>query len=181
MKDKDAPIFNAVFNHPTNRFEKNEFCALLVEKFREIIPANEFKEAYISEDFNVFLKSYSVDIRDVDPEDNYICPLATLNLLEKKKDYYSKKRPKYSSLSYLIVYYSLTKLYKKSFTIEDAVNYNNSPLHLFNLDKNTFLQYLDEMKKHELIVVNKTAGLNTVYFTEHKLTLEEIFNEYFGG
>ena len=68
----------------------------------------------------------------------------------------------------------------KPFKIEDSMNDINSPYLLFNLDKNMYLQYLEDMKKNGLITINKTAGLNTVYF-EKKLTLEDVFEMYFGG
>ena len=87
----------------------------------------------------------------------------------------------YSSLSYLVVYFVLQELYSnQSFIIEDSMYENNSPVSVFNLDKNMYLQYLDEIKKHGLITINKTAGLNTVYF-EEKLSLKDIFDRYFGG
>ena len=43
-----------------------------------------------------------------------------------------------------------------------------------------YLQYLEEMKKNKLIDINKTAGLNVVYFKKKK-KLEEVFEDYFGG
>ena len=62
---------------------------------------------------------------------------------------------------------------KDSFTIEDCVEEFNSPISLFNLDKNTFLQYLEEIKRHNLITVNKTAGLNTIYI-QKRLNIKEL-------
>ena len=69
-------------------------------------------------------------------------------------------------------------MYKKQFNIEDALIENNSPIYLFNLDKNMFLQYLDEMRKNDLITINKTAGLNTVYLNK-KMTLRNMFERRF--
>ena len=123
---------------------------------------------------------YSVEDKDGDPEDNYICPLSTLNLIERKqKDMYLMRHPHYSSLSYLIVFYALQDKYKKQFNIEDAMYEYDSPVLLFNLDKNMFLQYLDEMRQNGLITINKTAGLNTVYINE-KITLANLFERRFG-
>lgn len=51
---------------------------------------------------------------------------------------------------------------------------------LFNLDKNGYLQYLEEMQRSGLVTINKTAGLNAVYF-EKKLSLRDIFEMNFGG
>ena len=176
---KDAPIFNLFFNlRIKNKFEKDDVCKALIEELKE--RGEETKDSYVFDDFNVFLKSYTVEDKDGDPEDNYICPLSSLNLIERKqKDIYVIKHPHYSDLSYLVVYYSLTQMYKKQFNIEDALFEANSPVQLFNLDKNVFLQYLDEMRKNALITINKTAGLNTVYLNI-KMSLEDMFKRRFG-
>lgn len=179
-KFEDAPIFNQVFNRAPIVFEKNDMIQVIVELIREMDASQDLKSNYVAEDMNVFLKTYTIEDKEGNPEDNYICPLSTLGLIEKKKDLYYKRRPKYAKLSYLIVYYALLLEYKKSFTIEDSIKDFNSPVLLFNLDKNMFIQYLDEMRKEGLITINKTAGLNTVYF-EEKLTLEQIFKKHFGG
>ena len=177
-KYEDAPIFNLVFNMNLNRFEKNEIGNVLINELKS--QETGIRDNYVLDDLNVFLKTYTVEDKDGDPEDNYICPLSSLNLLERKqKDVYLKKRPRYSQLSYLIVYYALTVKYKKQFNIEDALNEKDSPVLLFNLDKNLFLQYLDEMRKNDFVTINKTAGLNTVYL-DKKVTLESIFKLKFG-
>ena len=179
-KFEDAPIFNLVFNRAPAAFEKNDMIQVIVEFIRESEASRDLKPTYVAEDMNVFLKTYTIEDREGNPEDNYICPLSSLELIEKKKELFYKRKPKYGRLSYLAVYYALLLQHKKTFTIEDALNEQNGPVLLFNLDKNMFIQYLDEMRKNGLITINKTAGLNTVYF-EEKLSLEQIFKKYFGG
>ncbi|MCI6215600.1 MAG: DUF4007 family protein [Mollicutes bacterium] len=174
----EAPIFNMFFNMKIkNKFKKNDIYNALITQLKE--RGEDVRESYVFDDFNVFLKTYTVEDKDGDPEDNYICPLSSLNLIEKKqKDEYLMKHPRYSDLSYLVVYYSLTQLYKKQFNIEDALVEKNSPIYIFNLDKNMFLEYLGEMKKNNLITINKTAGLNTVYINK-KMTLQALFEKRF--
>lgn len=173
----DAPIFNLIFNFKLNRFSKNDVFKMIKEDLLE--RKVDVKESYILDDLNVFLKTYTVEDKEGDPEDNYICPLSTLRLLEKKqRDCYVLKRPHYGELSYLIVYFSLYNKYTKQFDIEEALSCKDSPTHIFNLDKNCFLQYLDEMKKNDLITINKTAGLNTVYLNV-KMTIEELMERGF--
>lgn len=177
--ENEAPIFNAVFSNPSRlpRFGKSELGSALIEYFKE--KEDDIKDQYVIDDLNVFLKSYTVESRDGDPEDNYICPLSSLNLIEKKqKDLYYMKRPHYSDLSYLIVYFALTSMCKKQFNIEDVLFEKGSPTYLFNLDKNMFLQYLDEMRKNDFVIINKTAGLNTVYLNK-KMALKDLFERGF--
>ena len=175
----ECPIFYGIFNIDIKSFSKTDAVEMFISHF--ISSEYSFKKEYIEDDLNVFLKSYINDNKYDNPEDNYVCPLSNLKLLSKRNDRYYKTRPQYFSLSYLIVYYSLIQMYdENSFIIEESMEEYNSPVKIFNLDKNMFLQYLEEMKKNNLIIINKTAGLNTVYFNK-KLTLNEIFEEYFGG
>jgi len=175
----DCEIFWYIFNSNIKDFKKETMRDTLIKYYLDI--DNNLKEKYIENDFNVFLKSYVIDKNGGNPEDNYICPLSYLKLLEKRGDIYHKRSPLYNELSYLIVFYALQECFNnKSFNIEDSLNTTNSPFRIFNLEKNTYLQYLDDIKRHGLITVNKTAGLNIVYF-EKKLELKDIFRAYFGG
>ena len=175
----ECPLFAELFNSDIKTFTKNDFIKLVQFDLNQMDII--VKKEYIEDDTSVLLKSYFNEALYDNPEDNYICPLSNLKLLEKRNDVYFKSKPLYTSLSYLLVYYCLITTYnEKSFVIEDSLNDLNTPLNIFNLDKNMYLQYLDEMRKKGLITINKTAGLNTVYF-EKRLSLEEVFVEYFGG
>lgn len=172
--ENECPIFYSVFNHASKAFEKEHMIETLKEIYSNINPK------YVEADFNVFLHSYITEDEIVNPEDNYACPLSQLKLFSHDGHHYTKKTPPYKKLSYLIVFYTLEKLYhdKESFVIEDSMNEINSPVRIFNLDKYSYLQYLDEMNRNELITINKTAGLNTVYFNK-ELSLEDCFKENF--
>lgn len=177
---EECPIFYGIFNNDIHSFKKNEAVNFLKQKFSA--DGYDTKEEYIDLDTSIFLKSYINDEIISNPEDNYVCPLSSLKFLKKNKDKIEKTKPLYHKLSYLIVYYALLQLYPKidSFKIEDSFTMEKSPYLLFNLDKNMYLQYLEQMRNNDLITINRTAGLNTVYF-EKRMSLEQIFNEYFGG
>lgn len=175
----DCPVFYGVFNSDLKSFKKQDLIVYLHDFFLQ--EGIDVKNDYIDDDLGVFLKSYINDVVIENPEDNYVCPLSNLKLLKKKSDKIERNRPTFSTLSYLIVYYALIELYEyKPFNIEDSFDEPLSPYLIFNLDKNMYLQYLEEMKKNELIEINKTAGLNAVYFLKKK-NLNDIFLEYFGG
>lgn len=177
---EENPVANILFNSSITKFTKSDALQEITKVLN--LSGESYKTEYVDTDLTIFLKSYYEENVIENPEDNYACPLSQLNLLTTKmKKYYKKNKPHYRDLSYLIIYFSLANLYDYSaFNIEDSYDKNNSPFLLFNLDKNMYWQYLDEMKKNDLITINRTAGLNTVYF-EKKLTLEEIFEVYFGG
>lgn len=175
----ESPLANEIFNSSIQTFDKIGMIEYLMKQFSH--EDKKVNKKYVESDLNVFIKSYINEDLYANPEDNYICPLSRLKLLKKEKDIYRKTKPAYSTLSYLIVYYSLCQIYKgSSFEIEDSMNLPNSPVKIFNLDKYMYLQYLDDAKRNELITINRTAGLNTVYF-EKELSLKDIFREKFGS
>lgn len=69
---------------------------------------------------------------------------------------------------------------RDNISIDELLKEENSPAKLLNMDKNLINEYLDEMKKNDLIIINRTAGLNMVYLKK-KLSLNEIAEEYFKG
>ena len=176
---EDCPVIFEMFNAGFTAFEKQGAIEYLMNQFRRI--DSKVKQQYVDADFNVYTKSYINDDIFSNPEENYICPLSRLKLMKKEKDVYRMMKPAYTALSYLVVYYALLNLYAgKPFEIEESMNAINSPVRIFNLDKYMYLQYLDEARKNELITINRTAGLNTVYF-EKELSLSDLFNEQYGG
>ena len=175
----ECPIFYGVFTSDLKSFKKQDLETYLHNFF--LVDGYNIKNEYIDDDLGVFLKSYLNEETIQNPEDNYVCPLSNLKLLKKRTDKIERTRPVFSTLSYLIIYFALAELYKyKSFNIEDSFDEHLSPYRIFNLDKNMYLQYLEEMKKNKLIEINKTAGLNVVYFKK-KLNLNDVFKYYFGG
>ena len=176
---EECPVFYEIVNSDMNTFSKTDLDEYLFEKFALTDP--KINRNSIDSDVTVFLKSYFNDEPATNPEENYVCPLSRLRLIKKDKNGYMKTRPAYTSLSYLIVYYVLSQIYNYDpFDIEDSMHVINSPYRIFNLDKFMYLQFLDEASRNGLINIDRTAGLNTVYF-EKKLTLEEVFAEVFGG
>ena len=89
-----------------------------------------------------------------------------------------------SNISYLnkyIVYWAiLQQTNEDNISIDELIKGNNSVCNLLNLDKITLNEYLDMLKKDKYITINRTAGLNMVYFNK-KLDLENIFKLEFEG
>lgn len=130
----ESPLANEIFNSSIQTFDKIGMIEYLMKQFSH--EDKKVNKKYVESDLNVFIKSYINEDLYANPEDNYICPLSRLKLLKKEKDIYRKTKPAYSTLSYLIVYYSLCQIYKgSSFEIEDSMNLPNSPVKIFNLDK----------------------------------------------
>lgn len=174
--NEDCPVFNMVFNEDIQSFNKMDMTEILYERFR-LQDANVNKK-YVDADLSTFIRSYVTEEVIKNPEDNYACPLSALKLIKKEKNLYRLVKPSYKNLSCMAIYYALQKVYENEdhFDIELSMEINNSPKKLFNLDKYMYLMYLDELQKLHYITINKTAGINTVYFKK-KILLDEIFAE----
>ena len=177
---EDSYIYNLFFNKCTMKvFSKRD----IFEQISQILNNNklEYNENILQDEVNMIIKTYSIDEKIDNPENNFICPLSELNLIKKVDiNAYERIRPDFRNLNYLIVYYLMVLLseYKEYLSIDDLIKLDNSPAKLLNLDKNLINEYLDEMKKHDLIIINRTAGLNMIYFNK-KLFIDEIMREHF--
>jgi len=176
-----CPVFNIFFNSGLKEFTKESLSKFVID-FLHSKNYNNFLNDYVYDDVGIFVKSYVDEEVINNPEENNHCPLADLSLLKEDNKKYKRNSPKYSSTSPLIIYYSLTKCYENNneFNIDDLFEKENNPLKIFNLDKTTFFQYIDDCAKRGLLKINKTADLNTIYLIK-RLTLTQLFEKYFGG
>ena len=178
----DAYIYNLFFNKCNIKtFTKRE----LYEKLYALLTNEKltFNENILQDEVNMIIKTYTIDEKIDNPENNFICPLSELNLLKKvDRDTYEKNRPEIRNLPFWVVYYIICLLLddRDNISIDELLKEENSPAKLLNMDKNLINEYLDEMKKNDLIIINRTAGLNMVYLKK-KLSLNEIAEEYFKG
>lgn len=176
----DAFVFNCFYNKLMSKnFTKQE----LYDTIERVLNTYQldFNEKTLLDEVNMVIKTYVIDESNDNPENNFSCPLSELELIKKVgRDTYEKNKPSYKSLNYLIVYYLMTIIMedKEYISIDELLKVENSPLKILNLDKNLINDYLDDMKRNELININRTAGLNMIYL-RRKMTLNEIFEEYF--
>ena len=182
LNEEDSYIYNLFFNKCNRKtFTKKDIYAQLAENLgNEKI---EYNEKILFDEVNMTIKTYTIDEKIDNPENNFICPLSDLKLIKKiDKDFYEKNRPEFKKLNYLAVYFIIEKLAedKDYISIDELIKSKNSPSKILNLDKNLINEYLDEMKRENLIIINRTAGLNMIYF-KNKLSLKDIMIKYFEG
>ena len=176
----DSYIYNCFFNKCCSKnFSKQDVFNIISKNLDNL--KLEYNEKILLDEVNMIIKTYVVGDSNDNPENNFTCPLSELELIKKvSKDNYERIKPIYRNLDYLVVYYLLLKIVgeKDYINIDDLLKVENGPSKILNLDKNLINEYLDDMKKEELITINKTAGLNIVYLRK-KMSLEEIMQDYF--
>ena len=108
LNENDAYIFNSFFNKCNSKnFSKRD----IYEQISNILDSQniDYSEKILQDEVNMIIKTYSIDEKIDNPENNFICPLSDLNLIKKEdKDLYEKNKPEYKDLNYLIVYYLIT-------------------------------------------------------------------------
>ncbi len=181
MNIDKAFIWNLFFNKcHFKSFSKKD----LKEQISEILEAEnfEFNEKILLDEISVLLKTYTIEENEGTPEDNFICPLTELKLIKKvSKDNYQRENTSISNLSKYIVYWTiLQQTSENNISIDDLIKGNNSICNLLNIDKISLNEYLDILKKENYITINRTAGLNMIYFNK-KISLKDIFNLEYKG
>lgn len=176
----DAPVFDKFFNDFDEAYVKKQYLVdFLCDRFA--LEIGDVNRSYIENDVSVLLRSYAEkDTKEILPEDNNTCPLCQLGLVAKlSSDEYEKTTPKLENIDYRVVYYVLLNALgdKDSFDIDSMFFVPDGPCRIFNLSRNLFISYLDEMTKKSLVSVVRTAGLNTVHI-DKRIPLEELYEEY---
>lgn len=176
-----AIVWNIFFNKCNiKNFSKRE----LLEQIKYILDTEnlEYNEKMLIDEISILLKTYTIDDKNDTPENNLTCPLTELKLIRKvDKDIYQKEKSTLNVLNPYVVYWCMiNQTDSNSINIDDLFKGDNSVCKLLNLDKMLLNEYLDILKKENLITINRTAGLNMVYINK-RYSLEEIFEKYFEG
>lgn len=180
LNEEKALIWNTFFNYCNfKEFSKREYI-----EYVEYILQNEqkdYNEKILPDEINTFLKTYTNEEKNSNPENNFTCPLTELELIKKiGRDKYQKNTSAMNKLSEYVVFWMILRQCgnKQSIKIEKLIKDKNSTTKMLSLDKNELNEYLETLKRHKLITINKTAGLNMIYINK-RYTLEEIFEQAF--
>lgn len=175
----DCPILNVIFNKCPKIFDKDICFAISKEEFSK--KNLKFNEDFLNDDFSVAIRTLYSAITDINPENNYYCPISNIGLIKKiDNDHFEKIIPEKSCLNFLVVYLCLVDCTKdmNTFQLDDLDEFDNNPYQIFNLDRDMLFMYLTEMENHNLIRIIRTAGLNTIYFIR-KMNELEIMDYYY--
>lgn len=155
----------------SEEFTREELFQELTDKLLQFPGVDSVAERSVHDDCMAILNMYYRENEmDYDPEDKRISPFAHLGLVRKNMHRYKKTQPNLNTLSAEVILYILAtvkeRLATDSISIDALINEENMPGKLLNLNRVTLNRYLDELADENYITINRTAGLDMVYFKD---------------
>lgn len=179
-------VWNIFFNEYRGRdFTKEDMTSACKEFLeRKMDEGATFSESLFDDDCSSILRMYLPMQNVEDPEESLACPLRELGLLQRsseKKNAYIKSSPSKYALDMMVVLYVILKnlsAEKKSISIDDLLTAPNNIGCVFNLDRAKINEYLDQLRAAGYITINRTAGLDMVYY-EKNFSPADVMKKYY--
>ena len=182
----EATVWYLFFNnYNAKTFTKEDMQNVLDNELKKILDVDvTYSDSLFKDDCGSVLRMYAEDGEENDPEDNLSSPFSALGLLVKsqsKKGFFEKRAPRYDKLDCLVVLYIIHKNKKEgrnSISIDELLNGENSAGKLLNLSRPRLNEYLDQLRSKRYITINRTAGLDMVYF-DKEITTKQVLIDYY--
>lgn len=182
----NATVWYLFFNnYDAKTFTKEDMQNVLDNELKKILDKDvTYSDSLFRDDCGSVIKMYADDEDNYDPEDNLSSPLSALGLLVKsqtKKGTFEKTAPRYDKLDCLVILYIMLRNKiegKDSVSINDLLTGENSAGKLLNLTRPILNEYLDRLRARGYITINRTAGLDMVYF-DKDITAKQVLIDYY--
>ncbi len=178
---EDATSWFMYFNHcDADELKKSEIEAILLREVKKYVAGQNFSEKSLSNDVDVLLNMYNNKKEKSDPEDKNISPFSRLALIKNIDGKYIKNHPDKNNFSEIVVLYELLLMSKdtEGVSIEKAVHGENGLANIYNLTSVMANDYFDRLDSAGYIHVNRTAGLDMIYFVQ-KIEGLDILEDYY--
>lgn len=174
-----------------NNFEAQDFTredvyqVLKHELDKAIEQGVTYSDSLLKDDCYSLIRMYVKDMKETaDPEEDLGSPFEALGFIspnELKSGRYLKTTPRYGKIDKLAILYVMRKNMKEgkdSVSITELLKEPNNIGKTFNLGRAVINEYLDELRLSGFITINRTAGLDMVYFAKD-ITPGEILKRYY--
>ncbi len=180
-----AIVWHLFFNvFEATSFTREDMCSVLNNELEKLMDTEcTFSESLLRDDCSSVLKMYVNEDSDSDPEENLNSPFVILNLLRRSqtdKNVFEKTAPKFSDVDKLVILYLMfiNKTQNDCISIDDIINKENNAGRILNFSRPMINEYLDQLRLKGYIDLNRTAGLDMVYFKDN-LSAEQILVDYY--
>lgn len=167
VKNRDvATVWYMFFNSfKADEFSRSDLFKQMKQELFKFV-GKQVTESSVEGDIDVLLNMYSKgELKNDDPEDKNICPLASLGLIKKEDEIFVKKQPDLRKVSDTLILYELSIMFdhEKSLSIETIATGERSLGAIYHLSRVSINRYLDSLETKGFIRVDRTAGLDVVY------------------
>ena len=150
-----------------NQMEREDAEEALLYEMERYTQGQVFSSKTVKDDCNAILHMYvGSKEREYDPEDATRSPFADLGLMELEGKRIVCNAPSPEMLPVLAVYDVLLRQAEGTnhLLLDQAMEGINSPGKLFFMNRAMLYDYLLAMQNRQLLTINRTAGLDMIYF-----------------
>ena len=165
---KLATSWNIFFNNiDVTSFKREELVSMMTENIINITGDTNPPDRSISDDCAAILQMYTENgDASSDPEEKRTSPFSVLGFLHKiDTNTFEMQHPAMDSIDPSLILYVITDKLREEgvLSIDEIVSGYNMPGKVFNLNRVSINEYLDQIQNKGYIRVNRTAGLDVVY------------------
>lgn len=165
-----ATVWYLFFNRlHVNRLTREELEQRMESELRLYTGEQSFSVKSMQDDCAALLHMYlPAQEREYDPEEKTRSPFGELGLLNMEGKQIVCQMPSAERLPVSVFYYVLLKqaMGTNSLSMDNALEGENSPGRIFYTGRTMLYEYLLTLQHKNLLVINRTAGLDMIYFPQ---------------
>lgn len=175
-----ATAWNIYFNQVSyEEFKKQQLYDEMETLANDFVGEEKVAQSSIYADCDAILRMYMPG-KETNPEEKNSSPFGKLGLLKNIDGLYCRRQPDLNKLPEEIVWFLLVdKEADRTFIyLDDLWKEVNSPGKILQLKRTALIEMLERLEEKDKIVMNRTAGLNMIYWKKG-LTGEKIVKKYY--
>lgn len=167
----------------TETYTREELNHQMKEQVIRLVGAESVPDRSVNDDCTALINMYCYEKEvDYDPEDKKVSPFAHLGLLRKGTREYQRTQPDLGTLDekilYLLIHRYCIEKEAKSVSIDELMSEPNLPGRVLQVSRISLNRYLDQLSDENLVVVNRTAGLDMVYL-QKEISEQQLIQSYY--
>lgn len=154
-------------------FDKNELYQEMKQLSGEFLEGQKVAEGSVIADCDAILHMYQQKKKENNPEEKNISPFARLGLIREMGGSFERKQPDLNHIPEEVLLCLMAQMIRQrnteenqSIFLEDLLTLQGGPGRLLQLKRTALMELLERLEAKEKITINRTAGLNMVYFAK---------------
>ena len=161
-----ATAWNLFFNEVSyEEFKKQQLYDEMETLLSDLDDEVQVAQSSVYADCDAILRMY-MPAKETNPEEKNASPFGKLGLLKNTEGIYYRKQPDLNKLPEDIVWFLLVDKEKNrtSVYLDDLWKEMDSPGKILQLKRTALIEMLERLEEKDKIVMNRTAGLNMIYW-----------------